>query len=322
MPYLHESDGRLHAQKLEYNLVDHCNLACRECSHLSPYMRAHSQALETFARDLNRLAEVYRVGRFRFVGGEPLLNRDIGAFVKVVRQSEIAQRIEVASNGTRLNALSDALLEQIDSVVLSLYPGCEPEPAHLERTRVRCAEAGVRLRIERINRFRKSQPATPIGDADLVHDIYRSCLIAHTWSCQTIYDGSFYLCSRPIYADAYRRRMGQAPTGVKQRDGIALHEPGLLQRLKGYLASPSPLAACQLCLGTVGKYDPHTQLTAKERRFPVLDTQPIDQKVDYARMRQLLRWQTVESAILRRVPSLRLSRAFSMAHTALIKELQ
>ena len=65
MPFVAEKDGLLYAHKLEYNLADHCNLSCRECSHLSPYVRKNFVPIDTFTRDLFRLAEVYRVQRFR-----------------------------------------------------------------------------------------------------------------------------------------------------------------------------------------------------------------------------------------------------------------
>ena len=129
MPFVTVVAGRIHAQKLEYNLVDHCNLSCRECSHLSPFLRAHALPLETFRRDLTRLAEVYRVQRLRFVGGEPLLHDDICAFVDAARASGIATHIEVVSNGTLLARVSDQLLESIDSLALSLYPGKHPDEA-------------------------------------------------------------------------------------------------------------------------------------------------------------------------------------------------
>jgi GTP 3',8-cyclase len=318
MPFVSETLGRLHAHKIEYNLVDHCNLSCRECSHLSPFLRARSLPLETFTRDINRLAEVYRVQRFRFVGGEPLLNRDICEFVRAARDSGIAEDIEVVSNGTLLGSVSDELLEQIDSLALSLYPGSTPEDALLESTRTRCQRAGVEMRVEYIDRFRKTQTSTPIDDEVLVADIYRSCLIAHTWSCQTFYDGFFYLCSRPIYTDTYLNRHGSEPQGLKAADGIALHEPRLLERLRDYLQSGQPLKSCRLCLGTVGRYEPHVQLDSRARWHPVRDTQPVREKVDRARLQMLARWQSVGAAILRRIPSRRLSRAFSIAQTALI----
>ena len=58
MPFVTEQAGRLHGHKLEYNLADHCNLSCRECSHLSPYIRKYFASIESFERDLSRLAEV------------------------------------------------------------------------------------------------------------------------------------------------------------------------------------------------------------------------------------------------------------------------
>lgn len=316
MPYVHQSGGRLQARKIEYNLVDHCNLACRECSHLSPHIRAGSLPLATFVRDVNRLAEVYRVERFRFVGGEPLLNREIVDFVRALRESDITEDIEVVSNGTLLASISEQLLQEIDSLALSLYPQSQPEPALLERTRERCEQNGVRLRIEHIDRFRAMQPSAPIEDPDLVAEVFRSCLIAHSWGCQTFYDGHFYLCSRPIYTDSYRGRLGETSSGLRAKDGIALHEPNLLERLKRYLESQQPLASCRLCLGTVGKYQTHSQLSARERWHPTADPQPVETKIDYARMRQLTRWREIETAILQRVPSRHLSRAFSLAQTA------
>ena len=316
MPYVHSSGGRLQAHKIEYNLVDHCNLACRECSHLSPYLRAHALPLTTFIRDVNRLAEVYRVRRFRFVGGEPLLNREICDFVRAVRDSGVTEEIEVVSNGTLLGAISEELLQAIDSLALSLYPRSQPEAALLERTRERCDQAGVKLRIDQIDRFRKMQPSAPIEDPRLVADVFRSCLIAHSWGCQTFYDGQFYLCSRPIYTDSYRSRMSEPEFGLRAKDGIALHEPKLLERLRCYLESQEPLVSCKLCLGTVGKYEAHSQLSAKARWHPAGGAQPVEQKIDYARMRQLTRWREIEAAILQRIPSRHLSRAMSMAQTA------
>jgi organic radical activating enzyme len=317
MPFVAESAGRLHAPKIEYNLVDHCNLSCRECSHLSPFLRAHSLPLGTFTRDINRLAEVYRVQRFRFVGGEPLLNKEICAFVRAARASGIAREIQVVSNGTLLNAISDELLTLIDSIALSLYPRFKPTDEQLRAIRERCERAGVRLAVEHIDRFRKTQTATPIEDEQLVGDLYRSCLIAHTWSCQTFYDGRFYLCSRPIYTDTYLRSTGSAPRDLRAADGVALHEPRLLERLRTYLQSTQPLKSCTFCLGTAGRYERHAQLPAKARWHPQPDTEPAIAKIDHARLRTLMRWQSWSAGVLKRLPSRRLSRVISAAQTVL-----
>lgn len=318
MPFVSIAGGRIQAHKLEYNLVDHCNLACRECSHLSPFLRAHALPLETFARDLTRLAEVYQVQRLRFVGGEPLLNDDICRFVSAARASGIATDIEVVSNGVLLQRVSDELLAGIDSLAVSLYPDKHPGDELLASTRARCEKAGVRMQVEHIDRFRKTQTVVPIDDPALLDGVFKSCLIAHAWSCQTIYDGRFYLCSRPIYTDTFLEKTGRPGRELKSIDGIALHEPRLFERLREYLESPRPLESCRWCLGTVGRYEPHAQLSSKERWRPAPPPEAPALKVDEARLRALLRWQRLSGALLKRLPSRHLSRAIALAQTAFI----
>jgi cyclic pyranopterin phosphate synthase len=203
MPFVVERGGFLCSNKLEYNLVDHCNLSCRECSHLSPYVRKNALPFEIFARDLAAVASVFRVRRFRFVGGEPLLNKDILRFVAATRASGIAPRIEIASNGVLVPRAPDELFDAIDSLSLSIYPSAPCAPDALRAIEARCREHNVTLKVDFIDRFRRMQVREPIREDELVHRIFNSCLIAHTWGCQTFYDGYFYLCSRPIYSEAY-----------------------------------------------------------------------------------------------------------------------
>jgi organic radical activating enzyme len=315
VPFVTERAGRLHGHKLEYNLADHCNLSCRECSHLSPYIRKHFASLESFERDLSRLAEVYRVHRFRFVGGEPLLNREIRRFVQSVRRCGIATEIEIVTNGLLLERLDEQLLQHIDSVVVSAYPAAGDLGPVLRATRKLCDRCGVRLRVEHIDRFRRMQVQGPITDPSFVRTTFDSCLIAHTWSCQTFYEGFFYLCSRPIYTDDYLRQLGAPPGNFRQVDGIALHEPELAARLLAYLRSAEPLSACRHCLGTVGKYEPHAQLAHMDRKHPSMPA-AASESIDRGRLRRLLRWRRATSTILNRVPSLRLARLLAMAETA------
>jgi hypothetical protein len=317
MPFVAEKGGYLRSHKLEYNLADHCNLSCRECSHLSPYVRKHFPSADGFERDLLRLAQVYRVHRFRFVGGEPLLNREILRFVQAVRRSGIASEIEVVTNGLLLDRIDEELLPHLDSICVSAYPGVGDLNPLLRSAGQRCRRHAVRLRVEHIDRFRRMQLPGPNPDEALVGEIFTSCLIAHTWSCQTFYDGFFYLCSRPIYTASYLEKRGLSTTENKQSDGIALHEPDLLARLRAYLQSQKPLSACQHCLGTVGRYEPHTQLDHNERKHPTAPA-AASGSIDARRLRRLLRWQRATGAFLNRVPSLRASRLLAAAQTALV----
>jgi hypothetical protein len=160
----------------------------------------------------------------------------------------------------------------------------------------------------------------PIDDSRLVQGVFESCQIAHSWYCQTVYEGFFYLCSRPIFTRDYLGLHGIPSLDFKLADGIPLHEPGLRDRLTAYLSRTQPLESCRFCLGTVGKPVPWRQLTTEERRSEAVLDRTAEDAVRYSRLRYLQAWSTVERASLRAIPSLRLSRGFALARNALTRD--
>ena len=38
MPFVRIEGDKIRSLKIEYNLTDHCNYGCDECSHFSPYL--------------------------------------------------------------------------------------------------------------------------------------------------------------------------------------------------------------------------------------------------------------------------------------------
>jgi cyclic pyranopterin phosphate synthase len=235
--------GRIASRKLEYNLVDHCNLACDECSHFSPHLRRHALPLETFVRDLDRLAGVYHAGRFRFVGGEPLLNPTLLDYVAAVRRSGICDEVEVVSNGVLLERMKDEFFKEIDSLKISQYPDSRCDDRLVRYAKERCRAHGTKFSCEKITVFRRMQVSRPISDDSLVSSIFDTCMIAHTWACHTFYDGRFYLCSRPIYTGQFLESLGRTAPGFRALDGEPLHQGRLLERLIGLLERAEPLAA-------------------------------------------------------------------------------
>lgn len=321
MPFVSIVAGRIVSDKLEYNLVDHCNFACDECSHFSPFLKRHALPLETFVKDLRRLSEVMRVRRFRFVGGEPLLNPAIINFVSAVRDSRICESIEVVSNGVLLDRVPDEFYRKIDSLKISRYPDSRCNEKVLQHARVRCREYGTSFHVDEINSFRRMQVREAITDERLVSDLFESCLIAHTWSCQTFYDGYFYLCSRPIYTRQYLEKLAEIEVDFRSADGVALHEERLFERLLGAMRRSSPLMACRYCLGTAGKRQEWRQLTRAERQLiaPPPARAPSDSIARW-RLRFLLGWRKVEKAILSVCPSRPVSRFLALIVTAIVRD--
>jgi len=285
MPVIALNRDRIRSIKVEYNLTEHCNYGCDQCSHLSPYMTKKESALETFNLDLAALAEVIRFHRFRFVGGEPLLHRDLLTHIKAVRASGIAEEIQVCTNGALLDRTPEEVFAAIDTLTISWYPDPHCDQAKIDRALEICGRVGTKVGVLKIDKFRRMQVAQPIEDQRLVKDIYDTCEIAHTWYCQTFYEGRFYLCSRPLFTGPYLAKLGMEAPDFRALDGIPLHEPRLKERLADALRSKRPLAACRYCLGTVGRNQSWRQLSPAERKAPDRPTVALSDMLDRGRLR-------------------------------------
>ena len=320
MPFVSVRDGRIRSVKLEFNLVDHCNFSCAECSHFSPHLPKSQADLASFERDLRALAEVYAVDRFRFVGGEPLLHKQILSFIRAVRSSGIAREIEICSNGSLAERVDDEVFRAIDSLSISWYPDPRCNESTIAAIRQRCQRLGTRLKVDRIQRFRMMQLDSPIQDSATTAHVHSSCQIAHSWYCQTIYNGRFYLCSRPIFTNAYLAQRGRVARDLAKLDGIDLHAEHLRDRLLTYLRSDQALESCRHCLGTVGKHVPWRQLPPEDRMHGKPTNRDPAQSIAAWRMRYLLAWAWLERVTLGLVPSLRISRALNLLKSTTVRD--
>lgn len=251
---------------LEFNVVEHCNLRCAECSHLSPYVPPRTASLNVFRQDLKALAEVFHCQVFKFVGGEPLLNKDLIQYIKEVRDSGICDKIAVSSNGIKIKAMSDSLFSSIDKLDINQYPNTRCNDNELKFVKEKCVLFKTELTIDKNNVFRKTQPQQPIDDQVLVKNIYESCNVAHIMGCHAFADGYFYLCSRPIFTAEYLKTKGFPPQDFSKTDGISLHKPDLYPRLQKYLDRSTPLDSCKYCFGSVGQSINHRQLSSAEMK--------------------------------------------------------
>lgn len=293
---------RIQKGYFEYFLVDHCNLRCAHCSHFSPFMKAWAPTLEEFKKDLAALAEVMEIGRFRILGGEPLLSRQLPEFIDAIRESGVARKVGICTNGVIIHKTKPETLAKLDWVDVSLYPGTVPDSATIAaNAKEVCGKLDLRLSLFDKPEFRYQIIDEPISDRDTVQAIFDSCRMAHGgWDifhdgCHTIYRGHYYRCNRPAYTQRYLESQGKAPEGLpdfKEVDGVDLHQPNLHQRLLDYLLSEKPLEACKWCLGTCGIKQPHRMMSRDEvklRNAPsyalaeVLDQETLAEDVEVLR---------------------------------------
>lgn len=271
--------SKLATLAVEYNVTEHCNLRCAGCDHASPLVAERFADPAAFRRDVTALATVLRAREFKLVGGEPTLHPELHVVARAARESSIADRIALVTNGTRLSDLDERVLDCIDALHVSAYPGVtlHADLVALERA---LRDRGIEFLVRHVNEFRHTLVAEPRSDVRTTERIYRRCKLAHTWSCHTLRDGRYYKCPPAALRGA------RDPAIDPRLDGVDLHPiTDLRSRLASYLDSASPLAACAACLGTSGTRFPHRQLSRSEAAAGVDSTHIVPDRAGRRRNR-------------------------------------
>lgn len=86
---------------LETHVADTCNLKCKGCMHFSNLaVDSNFPDLAEFEKDFKRLSELFsNIFIIRLMGGEPLLNQQLGKYIEIVRTYFPAAELRIASNG-------------------------------------------------------------------------------------------------------------------------------------------------------------------------------------------------------------------------------
>jgi cyclic pyranopterin phosphate synthase len=225
---------------LETNVTGACQNRCVSCNHFvpldTPWMLDPAQML----RDLEFLSKFVHVGAYGMLGGEPTLHPQLAALVKIAKDSGIADKIEVWTNGQRVLRMEDHFwMSPFDDLVLSAYPG-KITDKELKSIEHRCKDWGkaFHLKDERKHPNFTQLLKTVPGRAKETWD--------HCWFktySRVLDKGFFYTCCCGPYLAPLL--LGK-PAGT---DGLAVDAELTEEKIIDYLERRQPLEACGPCAG-------------------------------------------------------------------------
>ena len=241
---------KLYYKYFEISLALHCNLKCKECSHLSPFAPNEFYEFETFKKDIDILNSVYHVKELRFMGGEPLLNKNLVNYIEYTKKIKFAETIGVCTNGILLKHQGNLFFEKVDFIDVSYYPSVGYSHDKLEKLlEDKKVTFGTDYRIKEVGQFTKRNVTIP-NKPENIEDIYKNCAIPHVWHNHTIYNGYYYKCSRPFNTNFYLDKITFGDnTDFVKLDGVKLDQPNIKNKIQDYISSPYPLHSCKWCIG-------------------------------------------------------------------------
>lgn len=232
---------------LETDLTVACQLSCCACNHfIVPWRKygvwkAEPKQIE---KDLNHLSSILHTYAWGALGGEPLLHPDIVDILLIARESGIADKIEVWTNGLLLHKMPLYFWSYptpMDVIVLSVYEDKHDDKS-LNWIRDKCKDNGIDLEIkdERTwHNFRSNLEEVPT-DEDGTKLKFDNCFFRQF--SRVASQGYFYTCccspNIPILLQGKE----------KGTDGVLIE--GLTeQELNDYLTRSEPLGCCSICAG-------------------------------------------------------------------------
>ncbi len=191
----HEKMSLMHPQKpilpyLECDLLDHCNLNCRGCGHLSNLMPERYLHELDFEHDFSRLSQLFEsIDTIRLMGGEPLLHPKLHRFLFITRNNFPYANLRVVTNGLLLPSVSQEVFQAMKKcqavLDISLYP---PTFQRWKEIKSVLTKNDISYHLtEPIVTFSRFCDTKKVGD---YHEIFNRC----TDPCFCLYDGMLSRC--------------------------------------------------------------------------------------------------------------------------------
>jgi Molybdenum cofactor biosynthesis enzyme len=178
--------------RVQYPVVDQCNLNCRGCSSYANIAKPAFVTCEEFEQDMKAMKEkIKKIELFVFYGGEPLLHPDLGSLIRIFRDIYPITPVEIISNGLLIPQISESLAEVIresGGIVLDItqYP---PTRKMLSKIVTFLDENALDYKIgEPLEEFFRIL----VREEQDAEAVYRRC--KDTFYCKTVRKGRLYPC--------------------------------------------------------------------------------------------------------------------------------
>ena len=106
----------------EVQLVEHCNLNCKCCSHFSPLCKEEFLDVEEYRKDCKRLSELFngQANFIRLMGGEPLLHPEIEKILEITKENFPKSIIDLDTNGILVLSMKKEFWESMRKTKINL----------------------------------------------------------------------------------------------------------------------------------------------------------------------------------------------------------
>ncbi len=235
---------------IEIDLVSHCNLNCKGCTHFSPIAEKWFINVDDFKKDVKRTSELLPddyVKRFYILGGEPLLHKDINEMLIIAREAYKKLPIYIITNGFLLDKMDTEfwnICHRYNIVIeITKYP------VKFDYTKIKKLMKEHKGKVKIIYKgrtkfFKKKQYKLPLDETGSQDEIYGFSHCHMAGHCINLAHGHLYTCSYAACMDRFNNYFNKK-IPVTEKDGVDIYKEHSTEEVIRKLTQPIPL--CKYC---------------------------------------------------------------------------
>ena len=185
--------------RVEYHVVDHCNLNCKACAHYSNISPKTFRDLKQFEKDISCLASKVSIGEFRIMGGEPLLHPELIKFLGITRKYLPKSKITLCTNCILLKKMPDKFWGGMRKYKIGIEPTVYP-PLKSDFDSILKLIRKNKIRVTHIHLADEFSSCTNRQGTSNAVESHMKC---GERICHHLRDGRMYLCPHNCYIDYY-----------------------------------------------------------------------------------------------------------------------
>lgn len=229
--------------QFEIQLVEHCNLNCKYCTHFSPLAEKEFMSVETIERDFKQLSKLTggEVERLYLLGGEPLLHPDIEKICILARKYFPIGRIAIITNGLLIHQKDVNLWRICKDNKIQVEITEYPVNVDYESRKAKLLSLGVDVKAFSVVKDFCKFPISKEGLFDKDSN-FRECQTAN--ACILLANGKLYPCPCPANIKHFNKRFD---TNIleDEKDSVNIYEVKSFDEMMQKLAEPIPF--CRFC---------------------------------------------------------------------------
>lgn len=234
-------------ENIELNLVYHCDLNCKFCSHFSCLSEEKIVPLEDLTRDLERLSLLLgnNLRNIKLIGGEPLLHPELEKIMIVARNYFPNSTIILVTNGVKLLKQPESFYLCCNTNNVSIAATKYPLSLDYEKIEATMKKYAVNFKYYNNAQVLKTMRKDALDLTGSQNPILSYHLCSKAKHCAMVTEGKLYLCA--VTANVFIfNEFFQKELVLDEKDYLDFHEKAVTKKdVIRFLNTPSPF--CKYC---------------------------------------------------------------------------